>query len=359
MPDFDTLAEILYRHGYDTAGIPGSMCAEPRFGLAQGFAYYRDMSMEDFLVGSRLYYTPLPFLFARSVAVTEGTTPPLTRKTLHYLRGRRGVSRPFFLWVHFLDPHHHYDPPLAYVTPEIYRRWRLIQTGKLSADDWAGRVTRRELYNGEVRYVDAAVGRVLDTVKESGMDTSTVVVITADHGESFWEHGDNGHGSSVYAEVTDIPLLVRAPGVLPAGKVVDTQVSQVDIFATVLDLAGVPAAKPTQSRSLVPLARGEAPAFDGWAFTSSPYAGDTSVVRGTDGPRAAVFSGAKGTWSFYDLQRDKWMRWPQRDVPWGEPYVRAINAWRAGNDELRRRYHVRYRKDKMVEAVMRALGYVH
>jgi len=355
MPDFDTLAEVLYRHGYDTAGIPSNLFTEPRFGLAQGFDYYRGLEMNDFLLTSRVYYTLVPVPFMSAAVYVEGMTPVVTHNVLRYLNKRRG-PRPFFLWTHYFF--HHYNPPPAYVAPDVYRRWQDIKAGRQPADDWLGRVVRQELYNGEIRRVDDEVERILQTINKMGIGNSTIVIISADHGEGFWEHGLTGHGNSVYPEVVNIPLIIYAPGVVPAGTVVDTQVSQIDVFATVLDLVGVPADKPNQSRSLVPVALGRTDGYSGMAFSSAPMRGDTSLITVTDARRGAVYSAARHSWEFYDLTLDPYEKHPVREPLWRSTYENALRDWQRDNDACARRYNVRYREDKMITSVMRAFGYI-
>src|SRR5207247_405046 len=168
-------------------------------------------------------------------------------------------DRPFFLFLHFYDPHWHYEPP--------------ENTRKIFDTSYAGTITGRlqdfshrdrksvspadlahlvALYDGEIRYVDDELGRVFDHVRARGLDRGTLVLVTSDHGEEFLEHGSWEHQKTLYEEVVRIPLLFRGPGVAPRRDSAET--SLLDVAPTLLTWAGVPVPAPMQGRSL--LARG-------------------------------------------------------------------------------------------------------
>jgi hypothetical protein len=131
-------------------------------------------------------------------------------------------ERPFFLFLHFYDPHWHYDPPpdlLRIFEPEPYQ-------GRITGNWWKLKFWTRDttkpadlahllaLYDGEIRYADGQVGRVLDRLKERGLDRSTLVVLTSDHGEEFLEHGAWEHQRTLYEEQIRIPLVLRGRSLL-------------------------------------------------------------------------------------------------------------------------------------------------
>src|SRR5262249_34350660 len=95
------------------------------------------------------------------------------------------------------------------------------------------------LYDGEIRYVDEYLGHVIDVVDRLGVLDQTLLVVTSDHGEEFFEHGRKGHRNALYDESIRIPLLMRYPGKIPAGTVIDRQVRLLDVAPTILALAGV------------------------------------------------------------------------------------------------------------------------
>ena len=110
-------------------------------------------------------------------------------------------------------------------------------------------------YDGSIRGLDTEMDRLFERLKGLGLDDRTMVVFTADHGEEFLDHGRTFHGQTVYGELTQVPLMMRWPGVLPAGRVVDDVVQTIDIMPTLLAISGLPAPAEAQGQSLVPLIR--------------------------------------------------------------------------------------------------------
>jgi arylsulfatase A-like enzyme len=218
---FETLADLLYAAGFETAAIASHTFLGEAFGLQQGFAHY-----DTDLVR--------PNLKASHQAVTS---PELTDRAVAWLRQRGGGAARWFLWVHYFDPHADYE----------------LHEGISEA---FGTGTLHERYVGEVAFTDRAIGRLLEALEDLGLADETVVVVTADHGEEFGEHGGISHGRHLYREVLHVPLLVRAPG-FPPGRAAGT-VSLVDVLPTALELLGLPVPEGLQGRSLVPALRGEA-----------------------------------------------------------------------------------------------------
>jgi arylsulfatase A-like enzyme/Flp pilus assembly protein TadD len=214
--DIPTLATILKEAGYRTGGFVGSFVLDSRFGLARGFDVYSDEMPE----------TERGLLERRGDAVLKAA--------MDWIDGDR--EGPFFAFLHFYDPHRPYDPPEAF--------------GTGGEDLGSG-------YRGEVLYVDSLLGTLLDFLEARGLSDSTAVVVTADHGESLGEHGEDTHGFFLYQATLRVPLLVRAPS-LPAGRRIPDVASAVDVAPTVLEILGV-----------------EAPAgFDGVSLFSAPQERD-------------------------------------------------------------------------------------
>jgi len=143
-------------------------------------------------------------------------------------------DRGFYLWVHLLDPHlpyfHSDDEKLRSVTAAALRN-------SLPLDE-RSRESLRRAYAGEVAYVDAQLGRLLDALERRGILNNGVVVFTSDHGEEFWEHGGVEHGHSHHGEVIDVPLVLVAPGVPPGVR--DGVASLVDVVPTIRSIVGLP-----------------------------------------------------------------------------------------------------------------------
>ena len=176
---------------------------------------------------------------------------------------RRGMASPFFLYVHFMDPHINYQPPPSFVPPEARDydgpvdgsarsiHALLKQPGGPRPSDVA---QMRALYRGEVTYLDAQLRRLFDNLRDLGLWTDrTLVVFVADHGEQFGEHGGYEHGD-VYAENVHVPLWLRGAGLEP--RSVSDAVRVVDVAPTVLDLLGVAGLPAAEGRSVAALLQG-------------------------------------------------------------------------------------------------------
>lgn len=250
-----TLAEILSDAGYATGAFVSAFVLDRRFGLAQGFGDYDDQ------VGSK----------SGLLGFAERKADQTTDRAIRWLRTQG--SRPYFLWVHYYDPHSLHDPPAPY------------------------KETHALPYDGEIAFVDHELGKLLQAVESAG-SKKALVVLVADHGEAFGEHGELTHGHLVQEATLRIPLIMQATGGLGRGVHVDTRVSEVDLVPTILSLLGIDAPRDLDGVSLVQAPdRGRmllAEAVDaeyGWARLVAAYRGSLKYV---DGPNPEL----------YDLARD-------------------------------------------------------
>lgn len=154
----------------------------------------------------------------------------VTPEAIGWLKQNGGKDKPFFMWVHYFDPHSPYDFREHFAD--------LKQTGSERPPAIADPEMRERVrnYDTEIAYTDWYIGKLLATLDEMKLSDSTLVVLTADHGESLGEHDYVGHGRYLYENIIRIPLIVRLPGKVKAAQVVSTPVSIVDIAPTVLDL---------------------------------------------------------------------------------------------------------------------------
>ncbi len=221
-----TLAERLRLAGYATAAVICNGNIDSAWGFSQGFDVYVRPPVPDRDPQGR----PRRNLFA---AEADEVALEQWRR-----RVRGPHHQPIFLYVHTVDPHGPYDPP-EWLLRE--RRPRLGNTNAI-LDELNQRLrpstpelvaSLRTAYDGEVAYADREFGSFL---RRLGSSEPTVVVVTADHGEAFQEHGFSSHGMSLFEEELHVPLLFWAPGLLPAGRVVEEPVSQVDILPTLIAL---------------------------------------------------------------------------------------------------------------------------
>jgi len=206
-----TLAERLKAVGYATGAFIGAWVLESRWGLAQGFDEYSDkFDLSQYKV--------------LSLGTVQKPGDEVMGNALKWIDGQR--ENRFFAWVHLYDPHTPYEPP------EPFKSRYLGQP-----------------YLGEIAYTDSVVGRLLGYLRERGLLERTLVVLTADHGESLGEHGESTHAFFVYDATTHVPLIIRTPWGLNGRS--QTQVAAVDIFPTVLDLLGLPPQAEIDGHSLV------------------------------------------------------------------------------------------------------------
>jgi arylsulfatase A-like enzyme len=259
-----TMAQAFHAAGYTTAARSANAAfVTPFMGLARGFGSFEVLRGSDARRGSDADASPAdPWLWS-SVEVAKADA--VTAAALTWVDEHAADEAPFFLYLHYFDPHAAYFPP-----PEMAARfgvppdapltkapqWKLLlaPTAPASAEDLATLVA---LYDAEIAYTDAAIGTLLDGVA-TRTRRPTLVVVTADHGEEFGEHGGVQHGRTLFDELLHVPLIVHGPGVA-ARRVVETPVSLVSLWATIADLAGVAGPPTSDGPSLVGLMRGEAP----------------------------------------------------------------------------------------------------
>jgi choline-sulfatase len=160
----------------------------------------------------------------------------------------RNHDEPFFLWVHFFDPHAPYD-----------EHDELFDEMKENGEKVPTLPNRSLRYDSEIRFADGWMGRLLDALEEHGVAGNTLVVATADHGESLGEHGYVGHGRRLHEEILHVPLVLSFPGRLPEGKVVDTPVGLIDLTPTILGLMDLTLLPFPDGLDLTPLTGNEPP----------------------------------------------------------------------------------------------------
>jgi choline-sulfatase len=206
------LAERFRDAGYRTGAFVSAFVLDRRYGLDRGFDFYADD-----VPGSDAAVAGDPS--ERSVRAEDTVD-----RALAWLGDTD--PRPRFLWIHLFDPHAPYDPPEPFRTRH------------------AGRP-----YDGEIAYMDAQLGRLLDAARGSGRDWLTVVA--GDHGEGLGDHDELTHGYFVYGNTQRVPLIVHLPGRVPAGAEVSTVVGLVDVAPTMLELAALPGLDGVDGHSLV------------------------------------------------------------------------------------------------------------
>jgi len=259
-PEVTTLAEVLQATGRRTLAVSSNPNIDPAFGFDQGFDVFVESGRRwDWQQG--IDHVPEVDYTVSTLGLPDAGV--VTDRVLAVLDAESG-DMPWAMMAVYLDPHTPYEPPPAH---------RAAVEGSTTPG-----------YDGEVRYADAEVGRLLAALGERGLLDDTLVVVTSDHGEGLDSHPGQPrsvfHGDTVYDSVTHVPWLLHHPG-LPAG-VFDPVVSSVDVLPTVLDLLGAQAPADLPGRSLGSLARGGPPPADlpEHAFSESDWqAADKVTVR--------------------------------------------------------------------------------
>jgi len=251
--DFNpTIASVLKDAGYRTAAIVDNANVAAQHGYAKGFDSYRETWQE------------------KALATEMDRTAAITKGGIDFLREQRG-ERPFFLWLHYVNPHAPYTPPPPYDTAFLdgpktespglrvvsgYRggiHERLAVPGKRGLDYYVAQ------YDGEIATVDQEVGKLLDTLRQSGLLDKTVLVLTSDHGESLGEHEYYfDHGEDLFDPSLRIPFIVVAPGARK-GTRTDAYASTLDVFPTILDAVKVSFPPELAGHSLGPALTGGQP----------------------------------------------------------------------------------------------------
>lgn len=240
------LPERLQEAGYYTMGVQTNPHLTPEMGFAQG--------MND--------YPYLPLAPADRV----------TQEALALLK-RHSSESPFFLYVHYIDPHQPYWPPDEYkrlfaaeegidparlpqLEPDAFRKYcddaRTYDTGWKKAREFEPLSPKqkeviRAYYDGESRFADDQVARLIETLEQDF--PNTLIIITADHGEELWEHGSTGHGHSLYEELVHVPLAIKGPGIEPGS--VQESVQSIDLVPTIAAFVGLAPSVLWQGRDLL------------------------------------------------------------------------------------------------------------
>jgi arylsulfatase A-like enzyme len=229
-----TLAEAFRDRGYTTAGFVSNPNVKKVFDFDRGFDEFFDSPVEDTITLAAIRKS----LFGGIVMTLsrhqfnwkyENDIKQINQHVLAWIEANR--EQPFFLYVHYIDPHIPYTPPAKYEAEfkQNHPGFPLFNERK--------RLVGIDLYDGEIRYTDDGIRELVEKLDQLGVRDHTLLVLTSDHGEEFFEHDVLGHGFSLYQPVIHVPLIANGPGVAK-GRVVDSPVQLVDLAATILDLTG-------------------------------------------------------------------------------------------------------------------------
>ena len=349
--ELPTLAELLRREGFATAAVVSNRLIGRRYGFDRGFDSFDERNITGHVGVS-----------------TDG----VTRSALEALERLSSQPAPFFLFVHYFDPHYAYQPHADYrFGPQRQGRLRggedinlLRKLGPSLTEAELDFI--RALYDGEIRYTDAGIGRLLAELEAGGHYEDTLIVFTADHGEEFLERGWLGHTRTLYDELVRVPLILRLPRA-PGRRVIDEPVSQTALPATFFELLGLETPAELPAGSLVPNLTGQPPPEERPAVLTEVdfvpvleiNARKTAHLESLVGPRYKLIRDLRtGALELYDLlpdpgeREDLAAREPERVASLAEQLdtlLEEIGSAEAGGNELE------LSEDEIKE--LRALGY--
>ncbi len=217
-----TLAERLSEGGWTTGGFVSAFVLDSKWGIARGFEnYYDNFDLDGERNLGAVQRSGVDTLAAAVEWLDDEVLPR---------NSAEADGSPFFLWYHMFEPHDPYTPPEPFKTQYASRP-----------------------YDGEVAYTDAIIGQLRAALEDRDLLDSTLLILTADHGEGLGQHGEGFHGFFIYDSTVRVPLIVRLPGGALGGRVVDDVVSHVDLMPTILEATGQPPVESAQGRSLLDL----------------------------------------------------------------------------------------------------------
>ncbi len=390
MDSFRILPEVFSDRGYRTAILTANNLVSPLFGFDQGvdfFYYGKSQMVRELMLGNIIrtllrsnqerkqkvedYFWRLEAVLRFSERVDyDPSVDALNARFLEWFE--ENPDRPFFAYIHYIEPHYPYTPPAPYDTlfapiePGAYvqptHNYGFQPFDQMSSVDTELLEAVIGEYDGEIAYLDNRFGHLFSELGELGIFDNTILVITSDHGEEFFEHAMWGHGHSLFDEVVRIPLIIRFPPRIPPGTEITALASLVDIFPTLLDLSGIEETIDLAGRTLVPV-------ID---------AGDTLVTAAES--YGEVMKGGRKAWFLTD-GRYKVVRYQKGVLEKtllfhldgdGTEQVDLVDSLPAVADSLRRRMDDIYREsssnavegnlrriDKATEDQLRALGYIY
>jgi arylsulfatase A-like enzyme len=363
-----TLAQQFSDAGYQTAAFVSGPTLHPVFGFGRGFDVYDTGAAS---VGKK---TDAASLFAVQQRAHRAVTgPQVVASVRRWLQ--HDAKPPFFLFIHLWDPHYDYVPPPPYDT-----RFDPDYGGKLDFSnvernpDINARMDARDryhlvaLYDGEITATDATVGEITRALETKRWLASTLVVLTSDHGEEFFEHGNKGHRKSLFEEAVRVPLIFRLPGRVAAGRRVDAVFDTVHLMPTILGVAGIAPGPEARGRDLVSVLSGKQAPDDLRAFSELrllPGGRPLYMLRLGDRKYFATRypDGGDMRIVYFDLTKDPEERQPlepeeDSDVAVSGELRQAIRALEESAEALPRKGAPPAELDDTTKRQLRALGYL-
>ena len=382
LPQSETIVtEHLRAQGYRTAVLSGNPWVTPDYGFGRGVDYFFSIYDERFarvtqfmrtlkrlskLMGDRKWVYNRVKLLVQGELSTTKRDEVVAAEAVRWL-GQHREGGPFYMHIQFMSPHHPYDPPPPFdkfvpdrsvkpVTVYPKKSYFFFEHGDaLDAKQTADMIAR---YDGDILFADTVFGRLMDEMRAMKLLDDTIVVLTSDHGDEFYDHQNWGHGQSVYNELLHVPLIVRYPKAFAPGRRVATPVMSIDIVPTLLALTGSPPMPLAAGQSLVDAER-QTRSPDAFSELIYRFGAARSVVSG-EHKLVDLQQGERKQALLYDLRGD--FR-EQHDLAASDPtrataltqQLAAVHDWAAGHQSESKSLAV---TDEM-EQRLKALGYVN
>jgi arylsulfatase A-like enzyme len=294
-PEQKTLTSILAQHGYITAAFIANNPFIKLSGINRGFDTYFDGNIFAKLPTYSIFFQRI----VRKFLVRDVRAENLNKIVMKWLKKNYQYS--FFLYIHYMDVHYPMLPYKEHI--KLLEEQAKLDITKFKGYPFRNKEDAEKLYSiisrydGDIRYLDAHIGRLMNYLKSLALTEETLVIIAADHGEELQEHGSIGHGAHLYDEVIRVPLIFYIPSRIQKPTIISQQVGTIDIMPTILDLLDIPAPPLIQGKSLVPLISGISADEERYIF-----GGQGSFVRTTDWK--LIYNKETNSYELYDLKSD-------------------------------------------------------
>ncbi len=288
--DIPLLPEALAKAGYRTALFSSNGYVSDKWGFDRGWSHNTNFIRQSLPNGAdHLWKTAKSWMDASAQR-----------------------DKPWFLYLATIEPHVIYNPKKQF----LQKYWKTayqgpikpgltgiqlgsIKSGKLKVND-TDKAYLEALHNAEITQSDSEFARFIADLKQRGLYDTSVVVVVSDHGDEFWEHGGVGHAHSAHQELVHVPLMIRAPGLLQPGKVIETDVEAMDLEPTLLELAGLLPGPQVQGESLLALAQDDRAA----AVPRVALSQNGALTRGAKAGTYRLINSGLGHLELYDEKRD-------------------------------------------------------
>ncbi len=315
-PETELLAGRFRRAGYATGGFYSAPFLAPIWGFFRGFDRY--LAASPYLASVAEVVTdedPKALLQAHEASHQDARcSERVVDAALDWLEEEERWKGPFFLFLHLWDPHYDYQPPEDYAR-RFQREGGRLEFLRFMESDWPREILPevRALYDAEIRYTDDQIARLFARLEEWGIADRVIFAVTSDHGDEFFEHEQKGHQKTLFQEVTHIPMVVRAPGLVAPGLRQGATVALYDLAPTLLDLAGVPPWEGRRGRSLAAWAQeAERPDLAVLLDLHMHFARGAHWSGVVEGRNKFLWDEDRSRGLLFDLGRDPGERRPQR-----------------------------------------------